>query len=58
MNVKKGVFNMPAIRAAKDLCYGENVVDKLKKAISDNEITRIMFTARNAKWSGKRGFIT
>ncbi len=39
-----------AIRAAKELCYGEKVVDKLKKATSDNEITRIMYSARNAEW--------
>ena len=56
----KGVFNMSAmlevthkqsvIRAAKDLCYGEDVIDKLKKAVSDNEITRIMFSDRNINW--------
>jgi len=39
-----------AIRAAKELCYGKKVVDKLKKATSDNEITRIMYSARNAEW--------
>jgi hypothetical protein len=47
-----------AIRAAKELCYGKEVIDKLKKATSDNEITRIMYSARNAEWSGKRGMIT
>ena len=40
-----------AIRAAKELGYGKKVVDKLKKATSDNEITRIMYSARNAEWS-------
>lgn len=61
----KGVYNMPemlnvshkrrAIRAAKELHYGKKVVDKLKKATSDNEITRIMYSARNAEWSEKSG---
>ena len=44
-----------AILAAKELRYGKKVVDKLKKATSDNEIARIMYSARNAKWSGKEG---
>lgn len=47
-----------AIRAAKELRYSKKVIDKLKKATSDNEITRIMYSARNAEWSGKRGMIT
>lgn len=67
-DIYKEVYNMPeilnvsykrwAIRAAKELRYGKKVVDKLKKATSDNEITRIMYSARNAKWSGKKGIIT
>lgn len=62
------MFNMPAklevshkqsaIRAAKELYYGKEVIDKLKKAASDNEITRIMFSARNAERNGKKGTIT
>jgi hypothetical protein len=43
-----------AIRAAKELRYGKKVVDKLKKATSDNEITRIMYSARNAEWSERK----
>jgi hypothetical protein len=43
-----------AIRAAKELCYGKKVVDKLEKATSDNEITRIMYSARNAEWSERK----
>ena len=39
-----------AIRAAKELRYGKEVIDKLKKAVSDNEITRIMYSARNINW--------
>ena len=38
-----------AIRAAKELQYGKKVIDKLEKAASDNEITSIMFSARNAE---------
>jgi len=40
-------YKRSAIRAAKELCYGKEVIDKLKKATSDNEITRIMLSARN-----------
>lgn len=47
-----------AIRAAKELHYGKEVIDKLKKAVSDNEIARIMYSARNAELSRKRGTIT
>lgn len=43
-----------AIRAAKELHYGKKVVDKLEKATSDNEITRIMYSARNAEWSERK----
>ena len=46
------------IRAAKELHYGKKVVDKLEKTTSVNEITRIMYSARNAEWSGKRGITT
>jgi predicted fused transcriptional regulator/phosphomethylpyrimidine kinase len=48
-------YKRRAIRAAKELGYGKKVVDKLKKATSDNEITRIMYSARNAEWSEKSG---
>ena len=49
-------YKRRAIRAAKELRYGKKVVDKLKKATSDNEITRIMYSARNAEWSGKERY--
>lgn len=39
-------YKRSAIRAAKELCYDKEVIDKLKKATSDNEITRIMSSAR------------
>lgn len=35
-----------AIRTAKDLCYGDDVIAKLKVAETENEITRIMISAR------------
>jgi hypothetical protein len=39
-------YKRSAIRAAKELCYGKEVIDKLKKASSDDEITRIMLSSR------------
>lgn len=38
-----------AIKAAKDLGYGEQVVRKIREAKSEAEIERIMFSARNEK---------
>ena len=35
-----------AIRIAKQLCYSENVINKLKVATTESEITRILHTAR------------
>lgn len=35
-----------AINIAKDLCYPDAVIKRLKRATSENEITRIMQTAR------------
>ena len=35
-----------AIKAAKELWYGKEVVEKLKAAKTDNEISLIMQTAR------------
>ena len=57
MNINQS-YKQWAIRAAKELRYDKKVIDKLEKATSDNEITRIMYSARNAEWSGKRGIIT
>lgn len=39
-------YKRSAIQAAEELCYGKEVIEKLKKATSDNEITRIMLSAR------------
>lgn len=35
-----------AIRIAKQLCYNENVIEKIKHATTESEITRILHTAR------------
>lgn len=35
-----------AIRIAKQLCYSENVIEKIKNATTENEVTRILHTAR------------
>ena len=37
-----------AIRIAKQLCYSENVINKIKVATSESEITRILHDAREA----------
>jgi hypothetical protein len=47
MLARSGVnYKRSAIRAAKELHYGKEVINKLKKASSDDEITRIMLSAR------------
>ena len=42
-------YGNQAMIAAKDLCYGKEVVEKIKAAKNDAEIERIMNTARHAK---------
>ena len=37
-----------AIRIAKQLCYSENVINKIKAAKTESEITRILHDAREA----------
>jgi len=39
-------YKKQALRAAKDFRYGSDVIEKIKRAKSDNEISRIMTTAR------------
>lgn len=41
-----GAIKFNAIRIAKQLCYNENVIEKIKNATSESEITRILRTAR------------
>ena len=43
-----GTIKYNAIRIAKQLCYSENVINKIKVATSESEITRILHTAREA----------
>lgn len=41
-----GAIKYNAIRIAKQLCYSENVINKIKAATTESEITRILRTAR------------
>lgn len=41
-----GAIKYNAIRIAKQLCYSENVINKIKNATTENEVTRILRTAR------------
>lgn len=41
--------NYEAVRIAKQLCYKADVIEKLKNAKSESEITRILRTAREAR---------
>ena len=43
---KEKLYRDMAIKAAKELCYGDDVIAKIKKAKNDNEIARIMATSR------------
>jgi hypothetical protein len=42
-------YRRHALKAAHELCYGDEVKAKLKDAKSEDEISRIMKTARNAR---------
>lgn len=44
-----------ALKAAKDLCYGEEVIDLIKNAKNNEEIERIMISARKGLFSKKGG---
>lgn len=41
-----GAIKYNAVRIAKQLCYSENVINKIKNATTESEITRILRTAR------------
>ena len=41
-----GKVRYDAIRIAKQLCYSEITINKIKNATSESEITRILHTAR------------
>ena len=37
-----------AIRIAKELCYSKEVIEKIKVATTESEVTRILHDAREA----------
>lgn len=39
-------YRQDSIRAAKQLCYGENIIAKIMNAQSDSEISNILHDAR------------
>jgi hypothetical protein len=41
-----GAIKYNAIRIATQLCYSESVINKIKNATTENEVTRILRTAR------------
>lgn len=43
-------YKHQAIKAAKDLGYGPDIISKLVKAESDGQVERIMITARKRKF--------
>lgn len=47
-NNKIGNAKYNAIRIAKQLCYSENAINKIKATKSESEITRILHDAREA----------
>lgn len=50
-----GKARYDAIRIAKQLCYSENVINKIKVATSESEITRILHTASHTKFVNENG---
>lgn len=46
-----GLDQREAIRAAEELCYGTAVVQRLKKAKTTNELSRILATARERMYN-------
>lgn len=49
MNNSFELYQSQAIDAAKDLCYGPNVIKRLVEAKTSGEIERIMRDARHGK---------
>lgn len=45
----KSNYKDEALKAAKELCYGNEVQKKIRLAKTDEEIERIMATARKTK---------
>lgn len=46
MNKTEPTYKKQAIKAAKELRYGETIINRLKEADTDGEIERIMIGAR------------
>lgn len=44
-----------AIKAAKELFYGENIILQLQSATTEKEISKIMKVAREALWCTQNG---
>lgn len=42
-------YKEKAITAAKELCYGPDVIAKLEKAVTDQQIENIMYDARHGR---------
>lgn len=49
-NIFEVYYRNDAIKAARDLRYGQDVIDKIKAAKTDAEIDRIMRKARYEKF--------
>lgn len=45
----KELYKDQALKAAKELCYGYEVMDRIRAAKTDEEIRRIMETERHRK---------
>ncbi len=41
-----GAIKYNAVRIAKQFCYSENIIEKIRNATTESEITRILRTAR------------
>ena len=41
-------YKRKALKAARELCYGDEVIKRIKNAKTDVEISRIMTSARRA----------
>ena len=42
-------YKKESLEAARDLCYGREIINKIREAKSDNEISRIMKSARERR---------
>lgn len=51
INYEKTTYRREAMKAAEELGYGRDVVEKIKAAKNDGEIERIMINARHEKFN-------